>query len=136
MKRLCRHFYKKEKGFTLVELMIVIIILAVLTGIAIPSYMTLRNRAREAATESEMKNIATALELYMTDNEEYPDDYTTITDYMSPVPTTDKWDNAYVYACDDPYSTYTLTSWGADGVATGTDNIVFANGQMTADGAY
>ena len=64
MRKFYRHLYKKEKGFTLVELMIVIIILAVLTGIAVPSYLALRNRARESATEAEMKNIATALELY------------------------------------------------------------------------
>ena len=46
MKWFYRHLNKKEKGFTLVELMVVIIILAVLTGIAIPSYLALRNRAR------------------------------------------------------------------------------------------
>jgi len=118
-----------------VELMIVIIILAVLTGIAIPSYMALRNRAREAATESEMKNIATALELYMADNEEYPATLA-ITDYMNPVPANDSWGNTYVYACASPYSTYTLTSYGVDGETGGDDDIVFTNGQMTSDGAY
>jgi len=135
MKRLCRHFYKKEKGFTLVELMIVIIILAVLTGIAIPSYMALRNRARESATEVEMKNIATALELYMADKEEYPATLA-ITDYMNPVPANDSWGNAYVYAQTGSGTGYTLTSKGVDGAVAGDDDIVFTNGQMTSIGAY
>ena len=49
MKKLYRRLYSREEGFTLVELMIVIIILAILTAIAVPSYMVLRNRARVAA---------------------------------------------------------------------------------------
>ena len=67
MKWLYRHLHKKEKGFTLVELMVVIIILAVLTGIAIPSYLALRNRARIQATRSEMQNIGTAIADFMSD---------------------------------------------------------------------
>lgn len=115
--------------------MIVIIILAVLTGIAIPSYMALRNRARESATEAEMKNIATALELYMADIEEYPATLT-ITDYMNPVPANDAWAHAYVYAQTGGGTGYTLTSYGVDGVVGGDDNIVFTDGQMTSTGAY
>jgi len=135
MKRICRHFYKKEKGFTLVELMIVIIILAVLTGIAIPSYMALRNRARESATEAEMKNIATALELYMADIEKYPATLT-ITAYMDPVPANDAWGKTYVYAQTGSGTGYTLTSYGVDGATAGDDDIVFTNGQMTSTGTY
>jgi len=121
MKWLYRNLYRKEKGFTLVELMIVIIILAILTGIAVPSYMVLRNRARTAAAQSEMKNIATALEMYWADNEHYPVG-TAITAvesvleadpiYMNSVPTTDPWKVAYGYTCATPGTTYTLTSNG------------------------
>ena len=72
MKWLYRHLHKKEKGFTLVELMVVIIILAVLTGIAIPSYLALRNRARIQATRAEMQNIGTAIAIYEADMGVYP----------------------------------------------------------------
>jgi prepilin-type N-terminal cleavage/methylation domain-containing protein len=138
MKRLWRNIYKSEKGFTLVELMIVIIILAVLTGIAVPSYLALRNRARESATESEMKNIATALELCQADTESYPADYTTITAYMNPIPTTDSWTHAYVYTLGAGGSSYTLESWGANGADdSGVDDLVIANGAWTTEtGAY
>jgi type II secretion system protein G len=131
MKWLCRNLYRKEKGFTLVELMVVIIILAVLTGIAIPSYMALRNRARTAAAQSEMKNIATALEVYMADRESYPAVATWNTDleagnYMNPVPTTDPWSvvNGYAYTSADITTTYTLTCASAD------PDIVITDGQL------
>lgn len=123
MKKLYRILNREEKGFTLVELLIVVIILAVLSGIAIPSYMTLRNRARRSATENEMKNIATALELYHADNEEYPatgmaalvdalqgtaED--TLGPYMANVPLTDAWGEDYTYTLDTPLGGYTLAS--------------------------
>src|SRR4030043_1163495 len=119
MKWLYRNLYRKKKGFTLVELMVVIIILAVLTGIAIPSYMALRNRARVAAAQSEMKNIATALEVYQSDLETYPAEATWDTDletggYMANVPDEDPWGtDAYAYAFISSKS-YTLTCASAD----------------------
>jgi general secretion pathway protein G len=129
MKWLYRHMHKDEKGFTLVELMIVIIILAILTAIAVPSYMVLRNRARTAAAQSEMKNIATALEMYFADKETYPAVATWVGDledgYMDPVPTTDPWgENDYSYSSSDITTTYTLTCTGAD------PEIVITDGQL------
>jgi general secretion pathway protein G len=123
MKWLCRNLYRKEKGFTLVELMIVIIILAILTGIAIPSYMVLRDRARTSAAQSELKNVATALEMYNADNESYPDaeNYAAMAllleagEYMDPVPLEDPWGEDYTYALDAAGS-YTIASISGDGV--------------------
>lgn len=141
MRKLWKRICKSEKGFTLVELMIVIIILAVLTGIAVPSYMALRNRARESATESEMKNIATALELHQADLEDYPTtaEYTAnpsaIAAYMDPIPAADSWGVAYAYVSADG-SAYTLTSNGADGGAAGGDDLVITDGAWTSTGAY
>ncbi|MES0341904.1 MAG: prepilin-type N-terminal cleavage/methylation domain-containing protein, partial [Candidatus Humimicrobiaceae bacterium] len=134
MKWLYRHLHKKEKGFTLVELMVVIIILAVLTGIAIPSYLALRNRARIQATRSEMQNVATALEMYAADNDTYPAAATWNTDiqtggYMNPVPAVDAWEVGLVFVLVSS-SSYSLTSFGPDGVVGGTDNIILTNGQL------
>jgi general secretion pathway protein G len=138
MRKLWKKIFRSEKGFTLVELMIVIIILAVLTGIAVPSYMALRNRARESATESEMKNIATALELHQADLEDYPTtaEYpAAIQTYMDPVPANDDWGNAYAYTSADG-SSYTLDSTGADGAAGGGDDLQLTDGEWSATGAY
>jgi len=142
MKWLYRNLHKKEKGFTLVELMVVIIILAVLTGIAIPSYLALRNRARNQATRSEMQNIGTAISIYEADIGSNPATglaaLTTALEtepvagegaYMSPVPQTDAWGIAYVYVLAAG-GTYTLTSWGTDQAAAGGDDIILADGQL------
>ncbi len=134
MKWFYRHLNKKEKGFTLVELMVVIIILAVLTGIAIPSYLALRNRARIQATRSEMQNIATALEMYAADNDTYPPAATwsaaiVAGGFMDPVPTTDAWTTPLVYVLVSS-SSYSLTSWGPDTVIAAGDNIILTNGQL------
>jgi general secretion pathway protein G len=138
MKWFYNRIYRKDKGFTLVELMVVIIILAVLTGIAIPSYLALRNRARIQATRSEMTNIGTALEMYNADYEDYPTavNYPAhLTGggpdsivYMAIVPTLDAWGTGYTYAQDA--AGYTLTSDGPDEAPGGGDDIVLTNGTL------
>ncbi|MCD4670171.1 MAG: prepilin-type N-terminal cleavage/methylation domain-containing protein [Actinomycetia bacterium] len=129
MKWFYNRMYKKEKGFTLVELMVVIIILAVLTGIAVPSYLALRNRAREQATRSEMLNIGTAIAIYEADTGHFPIAATMVLmipmletpGYMTDVPSLDAWGTAYTYVSADPGATYTLTSPGGGTVITMLD---------------
>ncbi len=62
----------KERGFTLIELMIVVAIIAILAGILIPNFVNARSQAQTAACESNLRSIATALELYYADNQVYP----------------------------------------------------------------
>jgi general secretion pathway protein G len=129
MKWLCDRIYKKEKGFTLIELLIVIIILAVLAGIAIPSYISITNRARVSATEAELANIATALEMYKADNDKYPTAanfaaMVTVmgTTYMTSIPTKDKWGASYTYV-SAAGATYTMTSPGNGTAITFIDGV-------------
>lgn len=61
-----------ERGFTLIELMIVVAIIAILAGILIPNFVNARSQAQTAACESNLRSIATALELYYADNQIYP----------------------------------------------------------------
>lgn len=65
-----RHF--SSQGFTLIELMIVISIIAVLTGVVGGNYLTSRVRARDAERKSSMQQISKALELYFNDYKRYP----------------------------------------------------------------
>jgi len=69
-----RNFLKRKsnKGFTLIELMIVIAIIGILAAIAIPQFSAYRVRAFNAAANSDIRNGRTALEAYYADNQGYP----------------------------------------------------------------
>ena len=60
-----------EKGFTLIELMIVIAIIGILAAIAIPNFVSYRQRSYNSAAQSDMKNAMTTQEAYFVDNATY-----------------------------------------------------------------
>lgn len=61
---------KNRKGFTLVELMVVVVILGVLTSIAVPMYNKSQSSARENANKANIRIIDSAISMYMADNSE------------------------------------------------------------------
>lgn len=106
-----------QKGFTLLELLIVIVIIGILAVLIIPNLASGPARARDSQRKSDLRNIKTALEAYHTDNSNYPQqlsDLTTgSTPYMKTVPNDPKNSGVYVYTYTpdaNPAANYVLVA--------------------------
>ena len=62
---------KKAKGFTLIELMVVIVIIGILVAIALPNFISAQDRAKLASVKSNMHTFQTILETYSVDSNGY-----------------------------------------------------------------
>ena len=60
-----------EKGFTLIELMVVVLIIAILIAIAIPTFLGARQRAQDKQAQSNIRNALTTEKTYYVDNQAY-----------------------------------------------------------------
>lgn len=136
--------YSIKRGFTIVELLIVIVVIAILAAISVVAYNGVQTRARDNVRKSDLATIAKALDLYLTDNGEYPPhpgnngwctqmshpSHTTTVNalrtYISSVPQDPTYANTYrdyFYRKNGPQS-YTLAAEldGSDVVDDGIDN--------------
>jgi len=137
-----KNFLKKIdcRGFTLIELMVVIVILGILAGLIIPRIMGRPEEAKQLKAKMQMESLETALKLYKLDNGMYPDteqglqalveqpDTGTIpkkwrkNGYLDKgrVPK-DPWGNEFIYLSPGAHGEYDIISYGADGVPDGED---------------
>lgn len=73
----------KKKGFTLIELLVVISIISLLASVVLASLNTVREHARDSTRITQVREIQKALELYYSDNGNYPHSYTLSLQYDS-----------------------------------------------------
>jgi general secretion pathway protein G len=125
---------RNERGFTLIELMVVIVILGILAGLIVPRIMGRPDEARQAKARIQIESIETALKLYKLDNGSYP---TTEQGLQALVEAPevgelarswreggylekgkipkDPWNNEYIYLSPGTQGDFDLISYGADG---------------------
>ncbi len=130
----------QKQAFSLIELLLVLVILAVLTTIVLPRFMNRSKGARITAAKAGIENIKTALNMFETDNGRYPstDEGLAVLqtqpqwatewkgpylDQQGPVPL-DPWNNAYIYRYPGTNNRtgFDLYSYGPDG-REGNDDV-------------
>jgi type IV pilus assembly protein PilA len=71
MMKAIRHRLSRDEGFTLIELMVVVMIIAVLIAIAIPSFLGFRKSAQDRSAQSEVRNVLLAEKAYWLEEGDY-----------------------------------------------------------------
>lgn len=129
---------RDNRGFTLIEIMVVIVILALLAALVGPKLIGRSDDAKVTDTRVQIKNIETALKLYKLDNGIYPSteqglsalfikptvgqipkNYKSEGYLESKKAPKDPWGNDYVYISPGEHGDFDLYSYGADGVKGG-----------------
>jgi general secretion pathway protein G len=132
MPRIYARVLGSTSGFTLIEIMVVIIILGILVGLIVPRFMEKPEKARRVKAQLQIESISTALKEYKLDNGDYPTTEQGLEalvekpsigkipkkypekGYLSKIPK-DPWENDYIYISPGEHGDFDLISYGADG---------------------
>ena len=123
---LCQQPTMKSKGFTFIEMLVVVTIIGILSAVGVANFKVANQKARDGRRQGDLQQIRAALELYRTDQNVYPTtaQFTSPlaaggTTYMSDVPTDPTTGYLYVYTSTTG-ATYTLCSGLELGITTQT----------------
>ena len=117
----------KKRGFTLIELMVVIAIIVLLAGIMIPNYIKQMDKAKMAKTRADIEILIKAVNLYRIDSGEFPSSLTDLTSGTHPylargIPKT-PWEGDYTYSLGS--NSYTLQAKDSSGNVKYSETIKF-----------
>jgi general secretion pathway protein G len=124
---------RREAGFTLIELMIVLFILGLLAALVAPRLMGRVGKAKQKTAQAQMQLLATALDLYHLDVGHYPTTEEGLRvlrekpdnasawggPYLDKAVPNDPWGRPYVYKSPGEHGPYDLSSLGGDGAQGG-----------------
>ena len=131
---LSRNPAKKQRGFTLIELMVVLAIIGILAALVVPSVLGRADDARVTAARTDVGNLAQALKLYKLDNQRFPTaeqglQALVVRPSAEPVPPNwksyldklpaDPWGRPYQYLNPGLKGEVDVMSWGANGQSGG-----------------
>lgn len=132
MRRCSVRLIFSRSGFTLIEIMVVIIILGILVGLIVPRFMEKPEKARIVKAQMQIESISAALKEYKLDSGDYPTTEQGLEalvekpsigkiprkypekGYLAKIPK-DPWGNDYVYISPGEHGDFDLISYGADG---------------------
>ncbi|MEK7761784.1 MAG: type II secretion system major pseudopilin GspG [Nitrospirota bacterium] len=127
---------RNQRGFTFIEIMVVVAILAILAALVVPRIMGRTDDAKRTAAKVQIRNIEGALQLYKLDNGVYPSSEQglralvekpsvgvipkkwKVGGYLPKLPE-DSWGNPYKYLSPSPKGDYEIMSLGTDGEVGG-----------------
>jgi general secretion pathway protein G len=125
---------KSESGFTLVEILVVLVILGLLAALVVPNLIGNVGKAQIATTKTQITNLETALDTFRLDVGRYPNSQEGLQALVERPTGADRWDgpylkkgvlpkdgweHPYVYKSPGDRGPYEIASYGADGVAGG-----------------
>lgn len=118
---------RRSSGFTLVELMVVMLIISILLAIAVPSYITAIRSAREAALRQDLHTMRDAIEQYTEDKEAAPQSLDDLVQagYLKALPVDPMTHRSDTWVPDqsDTYSSIDQSQTGIDNVHSGSDLV-------------